>query len=56
MKGCAKAFEEDFESILPANDAHVLDMSTAEEKTFKKKKVQNILAMCYSRVTLDSPK
>ena len=47
--------KESFESFLPANDAHILKMSTDEGKAFKKKKVQNIFAMCYFKLSLDSP-
>ena len=55
-KGCAKALEENVESVLPAHDAHVLDMSTYEGKAFKKKKIQNTLAVCYFKLSPDSPK
>ena len=56
VKGCAKALEETSESILPANDTEVLDMSTDQGKAFKKSKVQNILTVCYFKLSLDSPK
>ena len=56
MKHCAKALEENSESVLPANDARILDMSTDEGKAFKKNKVQNTLVMSYFKLSLDSPK
>ena len=56
MKGCAKALEDNFESVLPANDADILDMSTDQGKAYKKSKIQNTLAVCYFRLSLDSPK
>ena len=31
-KGCAQALEKNFESLLPANDAEILDMSTDQGK------------------------
>ena len=55
MRGCADALEANFESVLPANYAEILDMSTDEGKTFKKSKVQNALAVCYFMLSLDSP-
>ena len=56
VKGCAEALEENFKSILPANDAELLDMSTDQRKAYKKSKVQNTLAVCYFRLSLNSPK
>ena len=51
VKGCAEALKENFESVLPANDAEILDMLA-----FKKSKVQNSLAVCYFKLGLNSPK
>jgi len=56
MKGCAKALQDNFESVLPKNDAEILDMTTDQRKAHKKSKVQNTLAVCYFRLSLDSPK
>lgn len=56
VKGCAEALEENFESVLPTNEAEILDMSTDKGKAYKKSKVQNTLAVCYFRLSLDSPK
>ena len=55
-KDCARSLEENVEFVLPANDARVLDMSTDEAKAFKKKGVQNTLAMCYFKLSLNLPK
>ena len=52
-KGCANNLEETCGSVLPANDAEMLDMSTDQGKAFKKRKVQNTLAVCYFKLSLD---
>ena len=53
VKGCAEALEENFESVLPTNEAEILDMSTEKGKAYKKSKFQNTLAVCYFRLSLD---
>ena len=54
VKGCAEASEANVGSMLPANNIKVLDMSANEGNTFKKRKVQNALAVCSFRLGLDS--
>ena len=55
VKGCVMSLEEHFESVLPANDAEILDMSTDQGKAFKKNKVQNTFMMSYSKLRLYLP-
>ena len=57
VKGCADALEENVESILPMNEVEMVDIATDQGKVaYKKSKVQNTLAMCCFRLSLDSPK
>ena len=45
VKGCVEALGENFESVLPANDAEILGMPIDNVQTFKKRKVQNSLTV-----------